>query len=136
MSTAGWVPIDLFSLDSTCELGMQTEPTETEISKDQQSESNALGIKRLPRWQFRKERKKLRRQNQRRLIAQERDKDSPIEESEESKKERRERELKEHAEYLQRKKAWEDRERQYNLINMARKKVEEAEKRAKEIAQV
>ncbi|CDS02823.1 hypothetical protein LRAMOSA00227 [Lichtheimia ramosa] len=80
---------------------------------------------RLPRWRFRKERKLALRKAHRQRIAQARDR----------KKERsEEEELQEHSLYLQQKRQWEEREKRYDMINLAKKRAAEAERLAKEAA--
>ncbi|CDS02824.1 hypothetical protein LRAMOSA00227 [Lichtheimia ramosa] len=82
---------------------------------------------RLPRWRFRKERKLALRKAHRQRIAQARDR----------KKERsEEEELQEHSLYLQQKRQWEEREKRYDMINLAKKRAAEAERLAKEAAKV
>ncbi|KAI7848736.1 hypothetical protein BDC45DRAFT_540776 [Circinella umbellata] len=97
---------------------MLTDPNEKSI-KDQ---------KRMSRRQFRKERKLATRKAFRQYYAQKRDqkKEQSVEEEQEV--------LKQHSEYLQQKKLWEEREERYELINSVRRKAEEAERQARETA--
>ncbi|KAJ8656171.1 hypothetical protein O0I10_008184 [Lichtheimia ornata] len=78
---------------------------------------------RLPRWRFRKERKLALRKAHRQRMAQARDqkKDRPEEE-----------ELEAHSHYIQQKRQWEEREKRYDMINLAKKRAAEAERLAKE----
>ncbi|KAG2224413.1 hypothetical protein INT45_002952 [Circinella minor] len=97
---------------------MLTDPNEKSI-KDQ---------KRMSRRQFRKERKLATRKAFRQYYAQKRDqkKEQTVEEEQEV--------LKQHSEYLQQKRLWEEREERYELINFVRRKAEEAERQARETA--
>ena len=100
---------------------MLTDPNEKSITKDQ---------KRMSRRQFRKERKLATRKAFRQYYAQKRDRkqEQSIEEEKEA--------LKQHSEYLQQKRLWEEREERYNLINSVRRKAEEEERKARERAKV
>lgn len=82
---------------------------------------------RLPRWRFRKERKLALRKAHRQRMAQARDqkKDRPEEE-----------ELEAHSHYIQQKRQWEEREKRYDMINLAKKRAAEAERLAKEASKV
>lgn len=82
---------------------------------------------RLPRWRFRKERKLALRRAHRQRIAQARDQKKDRPEGEE---------LEAHSLYIQQKRQWEEREKRYDMINLAKKRAAEAERIAREASKV
>ncbi|KAI9484822.1 hypothetical protein BDB00DRAFT_109800 [Zychaea mexicana] len=99
---------------------MPTEPHEEAVTKDGQQH-----LKRIPRRQYRKERKLAARKARRQQHAEQRDRLQQVNEQQA---------LNDHSEYLQQKQLWEEREQRYELINAVRKRAEEAERVAKEVA--
>lgn len=108
-------------VESSVSTGTSDDPAEDQGGNPQKS--------RLPRKVYRKERKKARRQLRRQQAAQERNRES-------GKTEEEPQDMKEHSEYLQQKRLWEEREKRYNLINIARRRAQEAERAAREAAEV
>ncbi|KAI9278253.1 hypothetical protein BDA99DRAFT_1657 [Phascolomyces articulosus] len=99
---------------------MPTDPHEESIIKDQQEP------KRISRRQFRKERKRVSRKASRQHYAQLRDQRQKVKHEEEA--------LNDHANYLQQKRLWEEREQRYEIINSVKRRAEEAERKAREVA--
>lgn len=88
---------------------------------------------RLPRHIFRKQLKKgKRRQKRQKAAIQLKEQQSLTNNTDNNSNET----IIEDQTYLQQKAQWEERERQYNIINIARKKAIEAEKKARELAMV
>ncbi|KAI8084949.1 uncharacterized protein BX664DRAFT_266256 [Halteromyces radiatus] len=81
---------------------------------------------RLPRHEYRKHIKLIKRRQKRQTLAANRHA------AEEKRCQEKDEQEKQH--YLEQKAQWEERERNYTLINMARKRVMETEKRARQLA--
>ncbi|KAG0167245.1 hypothetical protein DFQ30_006258, partial [Apophysomyces sp. BC1015] len=89
---------------------------------------------RLPRWQFRKQCKLKRRREKRQAAAKEREKNAPPPTDEDIKR-NVEKEHADRLEYQQQKELWEEREKRYTMVNIARKKAQEIEQEARANAQ-
>lgn len=111
---------------------VHAESNMTDLSDDAAGKVDHEAQKlRLPRKVYRKERKKARRRLRRQQAAQQRDReDGKTEDSPPPP------DMKELSEYLQQKRLWEEREKRYNMINIARRRAQEAEKAAREAAEV
>ncbi|KAL1936559.1 hypothetical protein VTP01DRAFT_693, partial [Rhizomucor pusillus] len=110
---------------------VHAESNMTDLSDDAAGKVDHEAQKlRLPRKVYRKERKKARRRLRRQQAAQQRDReDGKTEDSPPPP------DMKELSEYLQQKRLWEEREKRYNMINIARRRAQEAEKAAREAAE-
>ncbi|KAI8374633.1 uncharacterized protein BYT42DRAFT_414053 [Radiomyces spectabilis] len=96
-------------------------------------DESTVATVRLPRRQFRSQCKKARRRQRRQKEAEARDRQAPLP-TEEEKRHQQEQALADQLEYERQKALWEERERQHNLINTARRKALETEQKAKELA--
>ncbi|KAF7732342.1 hypothetical protein EC973_005238 [Apophysomyces ossiformis] len=91
-------------------------------------------MRRMPRRQFRKQSKLKRRREKRQNAAKEREENTPSPSDEEI-KQKAAKDLANQLEYSRQKELWEEREKRYTMINIARKKALQLEQEARAKAQ-